>query len=368
MDKSISFTPKLPYSQLEALLGRYSSFNQPQKLENNYLFILAKELTQMAHPTEKSKYDKRWVSFYAPFRRRGKSIAVPFSVVQFKQEYYLSFPDTGVTIKPGDKEIEGFMEYKTLLEESQRFVPLIKETKGQILERMVPYDIRRGKIKGKYMMDGLLPQESAQSLRSRYEEHEQQNLQVKEISLEDYLNTAAIGYRTAYGKETEGKTPLEMYNQWADGRHGGMLDIKKKKSKAAYMRWYNSHSWSGCHPFEIVFSWHGHGIHLWPPREGEPYYQLSVTNYAYAKRFLAMAEGFIKENVPFKAERLDSVLDFLMGESDWRVNGHGEHSLRYYHSKEEKKKYFPHIVWDELRVPKWKGKEIERMKERGKWK
>lgn len=361
------FTAQLPYSRLEALLGTtYSSLSQPKKLENNYLFVLVKELTGMAHPTEKSSYDKRWVSFYAPFSRRGRSIAVPFSVVQFKKEYFLSFPDTGVTIVLGDKEIDGDMI--TLLEEAQRFVPLIKETKGEILQPMVPYDIRRGKIKGKYMMNELLPQESAQSLRSRYAEHQQQGLQVAEISLEDYLNTAAIGYRAAYGKETEGKTPMEMYTQCADGRHGGMLDIKRAKSNAAFAKWYQSREWSGCHPFEIVYSSYSHGIHLWPPRgKVEPWYQLRVTNYAYAERFLAMVDVFIKERVPFRAEHLDSVLDFLTGESDRGVNNHGEYSLSYWHSNEQRKKYFRHIVWDELKVPKWKGKEINAMQERWKW-
>jgi len=47
-----------------------------------------------------------------------------------------------------------------------------------------------------------------------------------------------------------GLSGKEYYKRYADGRHGGLLDIAPNSSKA-FERWYESKSWSGCHPWEI---------------------------------------------------------------------------------------------------------------------
>jgi hypothetical protein len=47
-----------------------------------------------------------------------------------------------------------------------------------------------------------------------------------------------------------GLSGREYYKKYADGRHGGLLDIAPQSSKA-FERWYESKSWSGGHPWEV---------------------------------------------------------------------------------------------------------------------
>ena len=114
-------------------------------------------------------------------------------------------------------------------------------------------------------MEEIMSQKEKKRILFQYNRHvtKQRGLE-KGCSLNEYLNTAAICYRAAYPSKTKEKTLLDMYNRFADGRHGGMLDIKNKNSKKGFMQWYNGCRWIGAHPFEIVFSWHEHGIHLYP--------------------------------------------------------------------------------------------------------
>lgn len=67
-----------------------------------------------------------------------------------------------------------------------------------------------------------------------------------------------------------------------------------------------------------------------------------------------MIIALIKENIPFQADKLKSVLEFLAGETYFTVNDYSEHNFYYCPSKEYKKKFFPHIEWDEIKTVKWK--------------
>jgi hypothetical protein len=146
-----------------------------------------------------------------------------------------------------------------------------------------------------------------------------------------------------------------MYNRWADKRHGGMLDIKDWESKNEFSSWYRSEKWTGAHPFEIVFSWIEHGIHLYPPSEHNSWqYSLRVTSLNYAGVFIGMVGALIKKDVHFTASRLEEILDYLVGESYYTVNDYSDSYLFYTPSREDKNKYFKHIEWDELKILKWK--------------
>jgi hypothetical protein len=121
------------------------------------------------------------------------------------------------------------------------------------------------------------------------------------------------------------------------------------------MRWYRSYRWAGSHPFEIVFSWHRHGILLYPPSENNDWkYQLCVDNFAYARRYLKMLRALIEHGVSFTAPDLEKVLDYLTGESYFSVNVYDELSFDYIPSREYKQKYFKHIEWKPLEVPKFR--------------
>ncbi len=349
------FNPRLAYYEIEYLAGDRLSL-QGKKIENTAVYNLVRELTDQAFPGYEDKYDRKWFDFYLPLRRSGKMISLPFGIVEYKKEFFIGFQGLGnLQVKRGRIKVEE--EYPTIFKEALRFVLLIKKTKNKILEETVPYDIRTGRILGKYIMERLMPKKEGKKILQDYQQYLEKELKVFQISLNDYLNTAALGYQAAYGDKTKGLSPLEMYKRWADGRDCGMLEIKDKESKRAYAYWLKHESHCGGHPFEIVFSWHAHGIHLYPPAPdyGKPYYTIQVTNYAYAKDFIKMVKALIEKEIPFQARDLEEVVNYLSGETYFRVNEFSEHMFHYIPSREYKRLYFRRIEWDTLKVPKWKN-------------
>lgn len=345
----LDFKPKVHSDDIEYYLHE---FNERQ-VENDKVNTLLENLTNLAHPTYEDQYDKRWEYFYIPIKRNRKIIAVPVWIMEYNKEFFITIQSFGrLNIKNGDKETEKF--YQDIFTEILRFIPILKKDE-RILEKIIPYDIRTGKIKGRYILEELLPQGSKEKILESYEKHIQENIQIKEISLNDYLNVTTICYNAAYQKETENLSNLEMYKKWADGRDGGMLSIKDWDSKEEFLQWLQSGKYAGSHPFEIVFSWHEHGIHLYPPNDSSPYYNLRVTNYVYARDFLKMLIRLIEMHIPFKADNLKNVLEFLAGDTYFSVNKRADHDFIYIPSKEYKQKYFPYIKWDEIKVVKWKS-------------
>ncbi len=342
------FKPKLHYDDIEYYLQGFEERN----VENDKVYALTEELTNLAHPTYEDHVDKRWEYFYVPVRRNSKTIAIPVWIMEYNKEFFIIVQSFGsLRIKKGDKETEKF--YRNIMSETLRFVPILKKD-DTILRKMIPYDIRTGKIKGLHILENILSHEKKATILYDYQKHIQKNLRIADISLKHYLNVAAICYRSTYKKDSENLSNLEMYKKWADGRDGGMLSINDWDSKKEFSEWYHSGEYAGSHPFEIVFSWHEHGIHLYPPDEQSPYYNLRVTNYTYAWDFLEMINTLIKKEIPFSAGKLEDVLNFLAGDTYFTVNKMEEHFFRYIQSREYKQKYFPYIEWDEIKVVKWK--------------
>ena len=345
------FKPKLDSDDLEYYLSRIDE----RQVENDKVYILIEELTNLAYPTYEDQYDKRWEYFYIPIKRNRKIIVIPLWIMEYHNEFFVTIQSFGrFYVKKSDKdnkEIEKF--YGKIIEETLRFSPIIKKDE-MILQKLIPYDIRTGKIKGRYILEELLPQNREKKILDSYEKHLEAKLEIKEISLNEYLDVATICYKAAYQEKTENLSPIEMYKKWADGRDGGMLSIKDGDSKTEFSQWHNSGQHIGSHPFEIVFSWHDHGIHLYPPNDSSPHYDLRVTNYSYAQDFLKMVCALIQRQIPFDAGKLDDVLDFLAGDTYFTVNKMDEHHFMYMQSREYKQKYFSHIEWDEIKVVKWR--------------
>jgi len=122
-----------------------------------------RELTRTAYPTMR-KGDTRWFYFYTPVKRDRKIIALPFSIVLYRERFFVLFEHTGQleVRKEGDKgeiygrEIEEAREKKLfgkLLKDALSFVPKIKKN-PKILEKLVPYDLREGRVKRKYIDGG----------------------------------------------------------------------------------------------------------------------------------------------------------------------------------------------------------------------
>ncbi len=354
----IKFEPKLKYYEIEYLAG-HTTLGE-KEIKNTGAYSLVKKLTSKAIPTYKDKFDKKWLYFYLPIKRSGYLITIPFAIVEYKKEFFIGFSQLGnLHIKKGKRKIE--KEYKTIFKETLRFTPLIKKTKNEILKKTIPYDLRTGKIKGKYLMKKLMPKKEKEKILVCYEEYLKKQIKACPISLDEYLEVAALCYQAAYRKKTKNLSPLKMYKRWADGRHAGMLDIKNKGSKEEFTHWQKHHLPIG-HPFEIVFSGHSHGIHLYPPYEENAYFSLRVTNYAYARDFIRMVKALIKNKIPFQARALKEVIEYLSGETYFNVNDYDEHFFHYIPSKEYKDLYFRYIEWDKIEVPKWEKKNDAKFK------
>lgn len=345
------FEPKLKDYEIEYLVG-HTIFRE-KEIKNTQVYNLVKKLISKSFPTYEDKFDKRWSYFYLPLKRSGYLITIPFTITEYKKEFFVGFHHLGnLNIKKGKKKIE--QEYKTIFKETLRFIPLIKKTRDEILKKTTPYDIRTGKIKGKYIMEKLMSEREKGKIFLSYKRYLKKQLKIFQISLNEYFKVAAFCYQAAYGKKTKNLSPFKMYKRWADGRDGGMLSIKNQDSKKEFMNWQKTGRHLGSHPFEIVFSWHNHGIHLYPPYEGNPYYSLQVTNYAYARDFIKMVKDLIKKKIPFQAIKLNEVVNYLSGETYFIVNDYSEHVFYYIPSKKYKDLYFRYIEWDKIETPKWK--------------
>ncbi len=345
----IKINPKINFYQLEYYL---KDSLDPRLIKNAQIYSLVKELTSRFYPSYKDKLEKRWEDFYLPLRRSGKEIALPFKIIKYKRDYFCYFFRLGsLRISKGKKDTEEI--YKKIFQEALRFTRLIERKGAEILKKIVPYDLRTGKIKGKYIFDKVLSLREKEKIEKDYKAFLKKNIKLKGCSLNEYLEVASICYKAAYGKKVSGLNPLQMYKKFADGRDGGMLSIKNWASKKEFLDWYKNKRWIGSHPFEIVFSWHRHGVYLYPPSSYNDWrYGLRVVNYAYAEDFIKMVKALIKRRIPFVAYDLEKVLDYLRGETYFTVNTYSDNFFFYIPSVEHKKKYFKHIEWDELKILK----------------
>lgn len=348
--------PKLSYYALDSRLPYRA---QEVQLRNTELHLLVKKLVAPLEPSMKGECDTRWFAIYLPLKRGGREIAVPMSVVLYKGKYFVAISKAGhFRVGRGGQEIDPF--YRAVITEATRLLSIVKKEGVGVVSKLVPYDYRKGRVKGKYIVGEGAPKTMLRGKREeilkQYQEHSAKNLKAAGgCSLNEYLNTAAVCYAAAYGRSTEGMEPQDAYWAWADKRHGGMLDIKNRDSRRAFSRWYHSGQSAGSHPFEIVFSWRDHGIHMYPPtKHNEWRYGLRVTNLAYAEDFIKMLRGLVEKGVPFQAYDLRDVLDYLTGEAYFTVNEYSDLSFDYIPGREYRKKYFKKITWEPLELPKWR--------------
>lgn len=337
-----NFEPRYTFSQLRRKLPERSEL----QIQDSRLYKAVKTLSEKAYPTEDS-YDKRWFHFHVPLKREGYFIVVPMAVVLYDKRFFLAFLHSNVEVRPGDENNEFYLG---LIEQTLKFSRIVKKDPG-IVTKAMPYDFRTGHILGKYVMEDLLPREKKEEILKLYGDHVKRGKRSHGVSLNEYLNTAALCYKASFGSKTDGLTSEQMYRKWADGRDCDMLQIENKKGKKDFSLWLAKESHCGGHPFEIVFSWHGHGIHLFPPSPEKPYFTLRVTDYTYAMPFLEMVKGLIRNKIPFEAHEIREVLDYLCGESYFAVNAYAEHCI-FYSSRE--RRLLKHIEWDEPKMLKWK--------------
>jgi hypothetical protein len=352
-----SFAPKISHTYVR----NYFRIDFETEINNDSFYSKMEELTSKAYPSSlpcKKQSDTRWEYFYLPMKRKGRLICTPIWVLLYQSLYYVWFyginsSSGNLVVDKGNDELFG--DYNLFIDEAIRFIPLMKETDNKIVERTYPYDYRVGKIRKKYFYnkEKLMPESERNEIETAYKKHLEKKLTLGEISLNDYLNTAAICYRGAFKEKSGSMTPREMYHGWADNRHFGMLDIDPDNKKE-FTKWLITCGSRGSHPFEIVYSPVNSGIHLYPPEEEYPFYRLSVANKYFTEIFIRMAVTLVEHKVPFETFCMTDSLDYLTGESFVDVNGSGIDTFYYSPSRENREKYFPHIQWKEIKVLKWK--------------
>jgi hypothetical protein len=344
MVEDVKFEPKISFNKLKAL---ERSLLQAPVIKNDETHYLAEKLTGMAEPNlVYSEYDRRWINFYLPVKKKEKLICIPFAIINYREKFLIHSKEFKFDVIPGNQECDEI--YKDIFKETIRFLPIIKEN-SSILEKLVPYKYREGKIKGKYVMENLLPKEVAKELLRKYYEHIRKKLVADKISLNEYLKVAGICYRAIFPEES-GLSDLELYKKHADFRHGGILDIKDWNSEEEFKKWYLSDSWIGSSPFEILYTFFEEGgIVLLPPVKN-PYYIICLENKFMGKDLIKAVEALIAHEVSFRAIRLREIINYLQGESYLQVNGN--YPEVYYYSKKDK--IFKYVKWKPLELPKLK--------------
>lgn len=94
-----------------------------------------------------------------------------------------------------------------------------------------------------------------------------------EMTLARYLEYCRIAYEAnpgtfAHPPFQSGKSGMEYYQNYADGRHGGLIDIQPE-SVEAFSAWYHSSRHQGCHPWEIYRG--GNSTHISLAVVADPY-------------------------------------------------------------------------------------------------
>jgi len=127
-----------------------------------------------------------------------------------------------------------------------------------------------------------------------------------------YLEIVGRAYDAVY-PDMRNLAAREKYSLKADNRHGGLLDLPDQDARA-FRDWYMSRTWSGTHPWEIVFG-HPHGVLLSPvpaPDAGWRFH-LSVDSAGMFLHAAKMAIALGDASAPFMFYGKDRVVSALRG-------------------------------------------------------
>jgi len=127
-----------------------------------------------------------------------------------------------------------------------------------------------------------------------------------------YLEIVGRAYDAAY-PDMRNLAAREKHSLKADGRHGGLLDLPVQDARA-FRDWYMSKTWSGTHPWEIVFG-HPHGVMLSPVPDPDAgwRFHLSVDSPGMFLHAMKMAIALGDVSAPFMFGGKDSVVSALRG-------------------------------------------------------
>jgi len=347
MQETYGFTPANTFDRYRRRVSEGCS--DIYKVEDTGLFSLIRTLTDKAFPTADASNGKEWDSFYVPVRRRDAVIVMPMTVHWDSGKYLLTFPD-----KAPIEVSEGAQSHpllQSLLRDALGFADIVK-CHPDVIEHCLPHDFRTGRVRGWDVLDPLLPNGLKHQIKRDYADHLAMNLTCDRLSLNEYLHFAALCYEAAFQWQTDGLTPEQMYRTWADGRDCGMLDIPDRTSPELFRSWVEDHEDCGGHPFEIVRSRDGLGIHLIPFRFDDSCLTLLVSSDSQAWLYLDMVQGLLRAKAPFHAPRdLDRILEYLSGEEYFMVNKAGRHSIQ---CNWQNRRLWRAVQWDPLKMLNWR--------------
>jgi len=344
----------LNYKQLESTLF------EDVKVENSELFDLTSQLAQKAEPNLVfSEKDKRWLYFYLPvlideqMYPATELALVPLALIWQKRSrptccetYYLIFPSLGsIQITKGTQHVSNI--YKEILRDTIDFLPKLKAN-PKLVEDLVPYIFRRGRIKRKYVEKPELSEEEARKLLELYKKRNKSG--IYPISLKDYLRVAGYCIRAVYPEKSH-LSDRELYERHSDFRRADMLKLDPENPKE-FSEWYESKIWLGSHPFEIIAGASTIGIVLFPPDKKKKRYKLIVGEHplhAFDLHYVKCVKALLKKNVPFDAPQLEKVLDYLTGEAYLPVN-----EDPWGIECEGTEEFVKYVEWEPLTIPKLK--------------
>lgn len=343
------FKAKVDIEEIKYILDTSS---REKVVKNTEIYEIVRKIIAKAHPEVLEFGDKLWSGFYIPAKKGRRKILVPMDIriVKKLRKFFVFVSNFGVfEIRKGKEISEEIKIIKDCLKEVLDFIRVLKRN-PEIVYKKVPYHLREGKIKAKYVMKKTLPILEARKILKKLE----LKVKIKEISLNEYLRVAGICYKSVFGKKIKNLSYLEMYKRYADGRDCGMLEIKDPDSKKEFIKWLKTKAHCGGHPFEIIFSWFNHGILLYPPSKDRPYFVVTFGNFGLAEAYFRIVKRLIKEKISFKAPDIKEVLDYLTGELMLKVNDPYD-IFKSVIVSDEDKDLIKLVEWEKLKLPKWIG-------------
>ncbi|MEM0106833.1 MAG: hypothetical protein QXS03_01230 [Candidatus Micrarchaeaceae archaeon] len=291
--------------------------NQTIKVSNDYLYNMVEKITNKYVPAEKNYGGLIWAGIYLE-ADDGSYLPVDIAKYGKKKTYFISIGNyIAFVLEKGNGE-----ENKTIekfIKSIFKGMKSIEENKSNFVDK-IPIEFKTGKILGKYVLGKklLIDDETAKKIEIKYMMHIRDAQETGAISLREYLDVAKICYDAVFHEEIA-MAPRDLYDKYADWRHGGMLDLKEDDEKE-YLKWLNSNSWKGSHPFEIIKGYKSIGIELLPPKLSSKRFVLVAGSHAYAKEYIEILNALIEKGIAFEAPQLRDMLDYLSGKTYFSVN------------------------------------------------
>ena len=147
-----NFVPEYSFSQLQQNIPHRAG--SQIRMQDSKLYELVDKLTEKACPTEESAYEKRWDDFYLPFKRRGYFILIPLTIILYEKSFFLCVLHSTIEVCKGKEKYDNNF-YWGLIKQTLKICQILRKNPGIVL-KAIPYDIRTGRVLGKYVLEDLV--------------------------------------------------------------------------------------------------------------------------------------------------------------------------------------------------------------------